>query len=363
MLISSFPMLHNLGRTQQRHISKAYNLILEQEILDEFGFARIHSSRWRTLIGCRYAKTLQIMEKESIIEIDHFYIPEIRPKGFAVAVALDASGTAELVPTDGFLIQAQECLRSIKVAPDVTFDSASLKPQQIAVRDAFVMKWSSNSRPYPRRSRNGRLASILTATPKDVRRHLLIDGEKPAYVDMSCTQPWILGVESGDIRLLADIESDTFYEKLSGDRSKAKEYFGRVFLTGRDYPSHVIEKRKSKAEKDGKPFVMPSGPRFFNDRPMMKKREYCASEYETAWEWSVQKRLRGDGVARYLQQKEGDLVIDKILRQLLDGGITAATVHDCVVCKQNDVDRVKQLFDQESKAMFGRKCLIKVGDS
>ena len=348
-------MLHGISQANRKRIFEGYNLILDQEILDEFGFARIRYNRWRQIFGGRSSAMLQRMEREGIIEIDHSYIPGIRSKGYAVAVALDASGTAELVPGERFLIQAQECLKSLTVASDVSFDSASLKPQQIAVRDAFVMKWSSNIRPYPRRSPNGRLASILTATPKDVRRHLLIDGEKPAYVDMSCTQPWILAVESGDDRLLADIESDAFYEKLHDDRSRAKEYFGRVFLTGKGYLPNIRAERI----KDGKSV----GPRFFNDRPMTKKREYCASEYETAWEWSLEKRLRGDGVAKYLQQKEGSLVVDKILRQLLNGGITAATVHDCVVCKQNDLERVKQLFKEESKAMFGRECLIKVGDS
>ncbi len=355
MLSSFLPMLHDFGRTQQRHRSEAYNLILEQEVLDDFGFARIHSDRWRKLIGGSYAKTLHELEKSGIIERDHFYIPGFRPKGYAVTVALDASGTKELVPGDGFLIKAQESLKSLTVAPDVRFDTTSLKPQQIAVREAFVMKWSSNSRPYPRRSPNGRLASILTATPKDVRRHLLIEGEKPAYVDMSCTQPWILAVESGDDRLLADIESDAFYEKLHDDRSRAKEHFGRVFLTGRDYPPNVRAERIQAGKS--------VGPRFLNDTVMVNRRKLCAEEYTTAWKWSLEKRLRGDGVARYLQQKEGNLVVDKILRQLLDEGITAATVHDCVVCKQNDVDLVKQLFKEESSEMFGRECQIKVGDS
>lgn len=336
-----------MRKDRQRRISRIVDVIeSERWPVDEWGFARVHSTRLNDITP-EYKKDITWLKEHDYLEVDEFCITGVRPYGYRLLEY--PFGIPDDVPLDDpFLERLRDDLRRFSLPDDVVIDSdktcSEKRRADLQAQEKQVRYWRGKKRGTLRISENGRLWSKLTSLRKALRGQLLLDGEETVEVDVKCCQPWFLAVASGDEELLDAVESDEFYGMLQADRGLAKEYFGRVFLTGKDYPPEMRGDRQ--------------GPRFFNDTPMSGKRKLVAERFPDAWEWSLQVRLRGIGTAAALQRMEARLIIETVTPELLRRGIPMGTVHDCVVCRRSDAGEVADLVRGKSRELFGRECRL-----
>ena len=336
-----------MRRDRRKRISEIVSVIDgESWPVDEWGFSRVGAKHFDD-ISPRYKQDIEWLEQNGFLEVDDFYIPEVRPKGYRLLEY--PFGELDDVPLNNpFLERVRDDLRRFTFPDDVPVESDKTCPEKargdLARQERQVEYWRGKNRGNVRISENGRLWSKLTSLSKKLRPQLLLDGEPVVEVDIKCCQPWLLAVASRDEELLAVVEADQFYPTLHADRDRAKEYFGRVFLTGRDYPGDTRGDR--------------TGPRFWNDCPMSGRRREMAERFPDAWEWSLQVRLRGPGTSAKLQQMESRLIVQGVAPELLRRGIPMGTVHDCVVCRTTDAEEVACLIKAESLRLFDRECRL-----
>ena len=336
-----------MRRDRKKRISDILGVIDgEPWPVDDWGFSRVGAEYFYE-VSPRYKRDIDWLEQNGFLEVDDFYVPGVRSKGYRLLEY--PFGEPDDAPLgDPFLENTRDDLRRFTFPSDVSIESDKTCPEKasgdLARQERQVEYWRGKNRGNVRISDNGRMWTRLTSLSKRLRPQLLLDGEPVVEVDNKCCQPWMLAIASRDDELLAAVEADQFYCVLHADRDRAKEYFGRVFLTGSEY------KGDSRGDR--------TGPRFWNDRPMTGRRREMAERFPDAWEWSVQVRLRGPGTSAKLQQMESRLVVQNVAPELLRRGIPMGTVHDCVVCKVSDAEEVAGLMKAESLRLFGRECRL-----
>jgi len=220
---------------------------------------------------------------------------------------------------------------------------------------------------YASRCQYGRLHSSFTALPKKIRQRLKLDGEKVAELDISNCQALILGQLAANnqqpttnqpnpttnhphtiCRTNGDLE---IYNSIAGS-GKIYDHLLHQFSDCRLFDLIPPERRHSRscdralARRDiKKQFILI----MFSNVPMMKQLfiwPRFESEFPTVASFIEQQKLDHgyQSIARSCQRFESQIMIDTVAGELAKV-IPIITVHDSIVCRQQDIDRVTQALE------------------
>ncbi|MDA7640730.1 hypothetical protein N8787_03750 [Opitutaceae bacterium] len=229
--------------------------------------------------------------------------------------------------------EAMSYINEIKEASDYQFDCYRRSVEAIYNKEYYLIT------DY----KTGRLFNNYTNLWSDLREFLRIDGEAVAEIDIANSQPLLaadLYLENSEEKqkYLAIVLEGNFYrvlEAASGnkypDYKKLKELvFAQVFF-GKN------------SEGNGRPLLRA----FMNLFPELYSIIQGMKEFQK------------NKLALELQSTEADLVIGKVVESLRLMEIPCLTVHDSILCKVSDADRVYSVMDRELEFLIGHKCKIK----
>lgn len=190
------------------------------------------------------------------------------------------------------------------------------------------------------RGTNGRLYHPLTRTPREVRRHLTIAGERAVEVDLANSQPYFMAAIFPNVRGLAEsVSNGTFYKDVNAahchpwnlDDPCCKAELKRVIL-------QCLYGKTSDREK-------------WNNAPESKN-----ARTERALEKAFPGLLRNikdyaikgeTALANEMQRAESWVFIDDVLPKLQALGIPAIPVHDSILCRESDAPRVREILTNQ----------------
>jgi hypothetical protein len=167
------------------------------------------------------------------------------------------------------------------------------------------------------RDKTNRLHSPFTQLYKGYRECFTVDGERLACLDMKAAQPTLLGLMSGDQKLVEHCVSDILYQQIAQitgtDRDMAKRNYC-WFAYGAIKEKETVE-----------------------NRPVFEIQNLFEREYPTAFAFiKQQKSTNYRTFSHQMMRAEAAIFIDGVFRELTKEGIFALTIHDSVFFKEND---------------------------
>ena len=194
---------------------------------------------------------------------------------------------------------------------------------------------------------SGRLFSNITSLPKDLRKHLLIEGEETVEIDIRNSQPFfalaLYPSESEERNRYKDlVQSGLFYEKinnclkkpilLNDDNARGrlkKRVFKEIFF------GHVSEKYS----------LWIAFKRMFPE---------LATIIETM------KAGHHNQFAIHLQKTEATAIISGVLQEAGRRNLPILTVHDSVICRAKDAHEVEKVMNAHVERVVGEKPRLKL---
>jgi hypothetical protein len=238
----------------------------------------------------------------------------------------------------------------------------------ICKRKAHIYKHSVgkiiNQNIQYKRSKNGRLHSAMTVLKKELRP-FLFDRNDGVFdfveVDISNCQLCLLALYllkrfPNDVKTKSDFArwgelcfTGQIYEyiakRINMGRDTVKEYFMHAFLYTKYNKSYLLSSTNNLSDKE---YSWAYFLRFIKE------------EFPTIWNkvYSVKEQIGASKFSIDLQRMESKLMIDRVLTKTKKLG-THFTIHDSIVCRCADREKVIELIDKESIKLFGIKLPLK----
>ena len=231
--------------------------------------------------------------------------------------------------------------------------------------------------------KGGRFYSLMVGMGKEYRRTCLqLDGERIVEVDVSSSQPTLLGLKikkDTDITTewLRHCLSGNFYEwvkDLTGvkvERAKVKTYIMRYLFScyGANLPKdfqgeHLLEDGKTykrgyrKFEQRLTAYIKDNEPGIYD---LIEKHKRNPVWTEKTWtdQWKKKRKGKWCSLLPVLMQKTEVEFIKTCLAGLPDD-MMFFTIHDAICVKESDGEIVKAVMEQVSQEMYGEKISIKI---
>ncbi|MCU0421637.1 MAG: hypothetical protein MUC81_02410 [Bacteroidia bacterium] len=180
---------------------------------------------------------------------------------------------------------------------------------------------------YYKRDGDSRVYSTITSYPSKLKQFLRYKGEPLVNIDIANSQPLLLCLLPGfdDVQYKSDVQNGILYERLmvtaglSDTIEEAKICFERD-LVKTEFFQYVLYKKK------GMPFDL--------EQRVVKAFAYI---YPEAFEF-IKGLSEKEHLAVQMQKTEADVMIDKVLKDLLIDFVPCVTIHDSVLSVQSNAE-------------------------
>lgn len=204
----------------------------------------------------------------------------------------------------------------------------------IEINDEILLTKQENFSNLIKRNKNGRVFNTITSMKRIYRELLHVNGEQLVEIDgknaqLICLQRMV----PSDISFSGDVTSGVFYEKLAtylneditndGDRKDFKQKFMNSFLTN---PAKACVK---------------------NSKFGLAMKALYPKTYDFIINFDLNESKAG-----LFQQKEAEFFIDIISQNLIDSDIFCISIHDAILIKASDLDKVIFIFNELSNKHF-----------
>ncbi len=234
--------------------------------------------------------------------------------------------------------------------------------------------------------KGGRYYTMMVGMGKDFRRNCLtLNGEKIVEVDVSSSQPTLLGLkikkETGKTTgWLKRCLAGNFYEwvkDLTGvkvERTKVKTYIMRYLFScygasfpkdfqGEHLPPDIKEYKRGykKFEQRLTGYLKENEPEIY-DLVERHKRNPVWTEKTWTDQWKKKRKGKWCSLLPVLMQKTEVEYIKTCLSRL-PADMKFFTIHDAICVKESDGETVKTVMEQVSMELYGEKISIKIENS
>lgn len=193
-------------------------------------------------------------------------------------------------------------------------------------------------------TQSGRIFNNITSLPRQLRSCLYLnDGEVLTEIDIANSQPFLFNMLLADN---FDLTKDLFGDKYSDVRK-----YMQLTENGLLY-DHLIDNWKVKIDRDQfkKLFF---GQVFYCEISSNYKYKYSKlfkAEFPNVFGLIIKlKEGNYKNLSIQLQKREANIIIHHIGAKLMKLGIYFLTVHDSIICRKSDSERVKTIFEKEFK--------------
>lgn len=298
--------------------------------------------------------------------------------------------------SDWFSSRQRETISTISVLPEYYG-----KAQQFISTHSYQMMTDKESRGYYRSckwlvnlhdgdvgrckvdDKGGRFYTMMVGLGKDYRRNcLLLDGERIVEVDVSSSQPTLIGLkvkkESGvTSQWLSHCLSGDFYEWVKSvtatkvARDKVKKYVMKFLFScyESDRPKDYEGEHCPQDDKEGKrgykkfaqrltDYLKVNEPEVYDLIERRKRNPYWTDK---VWKDSFKKQHKGkwcSGLPVEMQKVEVEYIKTCLAR--LPQDMKFYTIHDSICVKESDGEKVKEIMQQVSMEMYGEKIAVKI---
>ena len=234
--------------------------------------------------------------------------------------------------------------------------------------------------------KGGRFYSMMVCIGKDYRRACLqLDGERIVEVDVSSSQPTLIGLKTKldtgkTTEWLQHCLSGDFYEwvkDLTGvkvERAKVKTYIMRYLFScyGSGLPQNfqgehlppdnkVHKRGYKKFEQKLTAYIKDNEPEIY-DLIERHKRNPVWTDKTWTDQWKTTRKGKWCSTLPVLMQKT-EVEFIKTCLSRLPADMKFYTIHDAICAKESDGDAVKSVMEQVSQEMYGEKISVKIENS
>lgn len=234
--------------------------------------------------------------------------------------------------------------------------------------------------------KGGRYYTMMVCMGKEFRRNCLtLNGERIVEVDVSSSQPTLIGMKiKKDTGLttewLKHCLSGNFYEWVKGitgvkvKRDQVKKYVMRYLFScygaslpkdfqGEHLPTDGKEYKRGyrKFEQRLTAYIKDNEPEIYD---LVERHKRNPVWTEKTWTGRWKKKRKGKWVSTLpveMQKTEVEYIKTCLVR--LPKDMKFFTIHDAICVKESDGDTVKTVMEQVSQAMYGEKISIKIENS
>lgn len=197
------------------------------------------------------------------------------------------------------------------------------------------------------KSGTNRLYSNVTNLKSIWRPDLRIDGDELFNIDIRCSQPCLMSVLYGNSP--ADLrEKELFIQFVT-----EKDFYGE--LAANAPPGVTL----SRAEAKGQTFILMFAPnQTMSKQPLFKSFEMFFPILAA----KIKEIKRNDykKLSFILQCTESDIMVLGVMNELMERGIRALSIHDSILCKEQDIPVVKEIISRHFESVTGFKPVLKI---
>lgn len=179
------------------------------------------------------------------------------------------------------------------------------------------------------------------------RQDIRIDGEKVYNVDIRCSQPCLLAI------LYGSSEADQKEKALFVEFVTKKDFYAE--LAAGAPPEVTLTREQAKKQTFtlmfGKNRTMGKQPLF---KALLKIFPILARRIRLA------KASNYKDLSFILQSIESDIMVLGVMNELMERGIRALSIHDSILCKEQDIPAVKEIISRHFESVTGFKPVLKV---
>lgn len=234
--------------------------------------------------------------------------------------------------------------------------------------------------------KGGRYYSMMVCMGKDYRRACLqMDGERIVEVDVSSSQPTLIGLKikkdtGKTTEWLKHCLSGDFYEWAKGitgvkvKRDQVKTYIMRYLFScygsglpkdfqGAHLPPDIKEYKRGykKFEQKLTSYLKNYEPEIYDLIEHHKRNPVWT---EKTWTDQWKKKHKGKWCSRLpVEMQKTEVEYIKTCLARLPKEMKFYTIHDAICCRESDGDAVKTVMERVSQAMYGEKISIKIENS
>ncbi len=319
----------------------------------------VHNRHWRSVLGGRYASVIREAEQLGYVERNQRYSvnrfsKSIRlseqyrqPETTIFETNIRSASRIRLQDVDSSGHRLVSCFPLAELPERVVAKGWNL----FCVRSIQRRSW------YAIRCQYGRLHSSFTGLPKDIRQRITIEGSETVELDIANCQPLIVGILAARQPTPPPYQHPIYHMA----HKMVLESYLKACSDGCLYES-ILDDCRGQSLFDWLP--VPFRHRHVVDRPLARKdvkHQFIimlfANNSTTARLpiFKVVKR-RWPGVAQFIvkskakcyqnlarecQRFESRIMIDTVAGELAKE-IPLVTIHDSIICRQSDVDRVAE---------------------
>ena len=187
-----------------------------------------------------------------------------------------------------------------------------------------------------------RLYYNITGLPRELRKYLSLDGDALCEVDIKCCQPYLMSF---------------FYKDLPSHNAEKHRY---LEVVKSDFYGYMAKSSGHNIARDDAKRLVYTYVLFdkVRDHPMWQA---FAKEFPLlARIVAMKKTTKHNRLSIHLQNLEASWMFKRVIRTLSKAGIFAATVHDSVICRKQDVEKVRSTLEQAFKGADGNFPLLSV---
>lgn len=343
--------------------------------LEEMGVIKVnpHYSNWaknRFSKSFKYSKEYAF-KKPKLVE-PRFIVAEKETAKFQTQ-DLSLTSTEEFLRTNleklRFSIskdQLMEIVRNTSAGRKVgeSLKSAEIYIEAIEAKDKLTVGsgWFFN-----RSSENGRLNTTVTALKRELRPHLIFNGQHLVELDQHASQPFLLlklycSSDSAEVKQERDyyysIFSSDFYEafaRLAGDsrsRDAIKSRFIK-FLNSKPKNIDEFDKATKSANYRIATTFKKHFPHLWSEINLLKTRPKYLESNSSSKGTHTQ-------FAYYLQNLESKIFIDGVCSKLMERNIFCYTIHDCIGVLEKDAPEVKEIIERVVEREIGFRPVVRL---
>ncbi len=234
--------------------------------------------------------------------------------------------------------------------------------------------------------KGGRFYSLMVGMGKEFRRNcLILDGERIVEVDVSSSQPTLIGLkikkdtDKTTVWLQHCLKGD-FYEWVKGitgvkvKRDQVKKYVMRYLFScygaslPKDFQGEHLSLDRKEYKRGYKKFEQKLTAYIKDNEPEMydliehHKRNPVWTEKTWTDRWKKKRKGKWCSILPVEMQKTEVEFIKTCLARL-PKDMTFFTIHDAICCRESDGVMVKAVMEQVSQEMYGEKISIKIENS
>ena len=315
----------------------------------------------------------------------------------------DASRQSWFLYADWFSSRQYETISSISVLPECyekalqfiasctyqMFDALTDKDKKKDLRGRYrnchwiVNLHNGNVGCCKTDDKGGRFYSLMVVMGKEYRRACLqLDGERITEVDVSSSQPTLLGLKikrdtGKTTEWLQHCLSGDFYEWVKGitgvkvKRDQVKKYVMRYLFScygaslSRDFQGAHLPAAGKEYKRGYKKFeqwltgyIKDNEPEIYDLIEYHKKNPVWT---EKVWTDNWKKKRKGKWCSRLpIEMQKTEVEYIKTCLARLPKDMKFYTIHDAICVKESDGDAVKVVMEQVSQEMYGEKISIKI---